>query len=585
MTHEQARRTAFALLATAIPPLGARFRSVEATVEVLCAVYAAASKLSSEQLVDAQLEAAAVAATHKLAGLIAKKGGMLPDSPPLELPAALTMSPAMRAACFGYQAVWETIGAVTAGRKLPALVAEIVATKAADPASALYAAATGQAAPGRQIPRSAPLEASAFVATLLAELPERPRGVLRIVNGIAIWGTHDEGTLAQIQRCADDERVVGAAIAADGHRGYAIPIGGIIVYEQAVSPNGVGFDIGCGIKAVKTDLRADALLQLGADGRTLLATVMDDIQRTVAFGMGRTSGQAIDHQLFDDPTWRTVKEVGRLRDMAAKQLGTVGGGNHFVDLSRDADGWLWIVCHFGSRGLGHKTATGFLNLAAGRRWDDKAPGENSDAPAVVLPLDTELGQQYMAAMELGGTYAYAGRDFVAEQVRTILGAGVLDSVHNHHNYAFRERHGDKDLIVVRKGATPAGPGVRGIIAGSMGTPTAIVRGVASPEAAVSFHSAPHGSGRVMSRTQAAGKRDYRTGRILSPGRVTPEMLHSAVTARGIELRGGGLDESPHVYRNIADVLAAHEGVIEVETLLYPMGVAMAGDSVIDPFKD
>jgi tRNA-splicing ligase RtcB (3'-phosphate/5'-hydroxy nucleic acid ligase) len=237
------------------------------------------------------------------------------------------------------------------------------------------------------------------------------------------------------------------------------------------------------------------------------------------------------------------------------------------------------------RWVEHKIATGFLNLAAARRWDDKAPGENSDAPAVVLPLDTELGQQYMAAMELGGVYAYAGRDFVTEQVRAILGAAVVDTVHNHHNYAFREQHGDKDLIVVRKGATPAGPGVRGIIAGSMGTPTVIIHGLASPEAAVGFGSAPHGSGRVMSRTQAAGKRDYRTGQILSPGRVMPEMLHAAVTARGIELRGGGLDESPHVYRNIEDVLAAHAGVIAVETRLFPMGVAMAGESLIDPFKD
>jgi tRNA-splicing ligase RtcB len=457
--------------------------------------------------------------------------------------------------------------------------------KLTDQESAVHAAATGQAMPGRQIRRTAPLVASPFVTALVSQLPEQPAGKLRIANGIAIWGDHDAATLAQIERCADDERVVGAAIAADGHRGYAIPIGGIIAYEHAVSPNGVGFDIGCGIKAVKTDMRADDVLQLGADGRTLLAAVMDDIAQQVAFGMGRTSGKAIDHALFDAPIWREIKEVGRLRDMAANQLGTVGGGNHFVDLSRDNDGWLWIVCHFGSRGLGHKTATGFLNLAAGRRWDDKSPGESSDAPAVVLPLDTELGQQYMAAMELGGTYAYAGRDFVAEQVRAILGASVVDAVHNHHNYAFREHHGGKDLIVVRKGATPARPGVRGIIAGSMGTPTAIVRGVASPEAAVGFHSAPHGSGRVMSRTQAAGKRDYRTGKLLSPGRVTPQMLHAAVTARGIELRGGGLDESPHVYRNIDDVLAAHAGVIEVETRLFPMGVAMAGDSVLDPFKD
>ncbi len=583
MSEAEARAGAFALLATAIPRIGGRFGSIVAAVEVLDAVYRSAAGASLETGVDAAREAAALDATSRLAGLIAKKGGTLPDAEVFGH--SQLLSPEARAACVGYQAVWETIAAVTVGRELPSLTSAIFNNLLGDATSAVYAAATGQALPGRQIRRTAPLPATPFVSALLAQLPEQPRGKLRVVNGIAIWGDHDAGTLAQIERCADDERVIGAAIAADGHRGYSIPIGGIIAYEHAVSPNGVGFDIACGIKAVKTDLRAEELLKPGRDGRTLLATVMDDIQQQVAFGMGRTSGKAVDHALFDDPTWSAIKGVGRLRDMAAKQLGTVGGGNHFVDVSRDDEGWVWIVCHFGSRGLGHKTATGFLNLAAGRRWDDKAPGENSDAPAVVLPLDIELGQQYMAAMELGGMYAYAGRDFVAEQVRAILGAGVVDSVHNHHNYAFRERHGDKELIVVRKGATPAGPGVRGIIAGSMGTPTAIVRGVASPEAAVGFHSAPHGSGRVMSRTQAVGKRDYRTGQILSPGRVTAEMLHSAVTARGIELRGGGLDESPHVYRNIDDVLAAHEAVIEVETRLYPMGVAMAGDSVIDPFKD
>lgn len=584
MARNEARGAAFALLPAAIPRIGQRFGGQAATVEVLEAIYAAAADAAVAQPMDAAL-GEALDATRRLAGLLGKKGGALPEMLPQDVPAAETMAPALRAAVFGYQAVWETVAAVTAGQPLPSRGAETLAALLADPASQAHAAAAGKLLPGRQIRRAAPLAASSFVADLMAQLPAQPQGQLRVVDGIAVWGSHDAATLAQIERCADDERVVGAAIAADGHRGYAIPIGGILAYDNAVSPNGVGFDIGCGIKAVQTDVRADELLALGADGRTRLASVMDELQQRVAFGMGRTSGQSVDHALFDAPTWRAIKEVGRLRDMAAQQLGTVGAGNHFVDLSRDDEGWLWIVCHFGSRGLGHKMATGFLNWAASRRWDDRAPGESSDVPAVVLPLDTELGQQYMAAMELGGAYAYAGRDFVAEQVREILGAGVLDTVHNHHNYAFRERHGDRDLIVVRKGATPAAPGVRGIIAGSMGTPTAIIRGLDGPEAAVGFHSAPHGSGRVMSRTQAAGKRDYRTGQILSPGRVTPEMLHAAVTAQGIELRGGGLDESPHVYRNIDDVLAAHAGVIAVEKRLYPMGVAMAGDSVLDPFKD
>lgn len=179
MTHEQARRTAFALLATAIPPLGARFRMVAATVEVLCAVFAAAEQ-GGAQPCDAQREAAAVAATQKLASLVVKKGGGLTDAPSLESPAAPPSSTAIRATCFGHQAVWETIGAITTGRKLPSMVAEIVAPKAADPSSAVYAAATGQAALGRQIPRNASLEASAFVAGLLAQLAVRRSGTLRL---------------------------------------------------------------------------------------------------------------------------------------------------------------------------------------------------------------------------------------------------------------------------------------------------------------------------------------------------------------------------------------------------------------------
>jgi tRNA-splicing ligase RtcB (3'-phosphate/5'-hydroxy nucleic acid ligase) len=581
MFDARAREATFKVLAQTIPRIATRFGSVAATVEVLNDIFITAATSTSN---SRDTVAAAQQATLKLSDLVAKKGGVLPDLPEQEVDLTEATDEVL-ATLFGYQAVWATVAAVTSGQPLAPHVDEFIARRAVEIGSAAHAVATGQALPGSQIPRQAPLATNPLLAARLAQLPTNPRGNLRVVDGIPIWGNHDEATLAQIHRCANDERVVGAAICADGHKGYAIPIGGVLAYENAVSPNGVGFDIGCGMKAVKTDLQADALLRISADGRTMLAKIMDDIQRTIAFGVGRTSGEAVDHELFDDPTWQELREVGRLRGMAAKQLGTVGSGNHFVDIARDEQGTVWILCHFGSRGLGHKTATGYLNLAAGRRWDDRLPGENMDGPAVVLDLDTELGADYMAAMELCGRYAYAGRDFVVEQVRKILGATVVATYHNHHNYAFRERHGDQDLIVVRKGATPAAPGVWGIVGGSMGTPTAIVRGVDGPEAAVGFYSAPHGSGRVMSRTQAAGKRDRKTGRQLSPGRVTPEMLHAAVTARGIELRGGGLDESPHAYRDPEIVLAAHDGAIEVVERLYPMGVAMAGEGEFDPFKD
>lgn len=310
MTHADARHAAFGLLATAIPRIAHCFGSVPAAVEVLDAVYNAAS---TPDVAGHARHLAALDAAQRLAGLVAKKGG--------ELTALDTSDPDdmdARAAWFGYAAVWETVAAVTAGRDLPNIAREIVQSKEADATSAVHAAATGQHLPGRQIPRTQPLAASPLVAALLRGLPEQPRGKLRIANGIAIWGEHDAGTLAQIERCANDERVVGAALAADGHRGYAIPIGGIIAYDNAVSPNGVGFDIGCGIKAVKTDMRADDLLGRGANGRTLLATVMDDLQQQIAFGMGRAIARAVDHPLFDDPIWGAIKEVGRLRDMAAR---------------------------------------------------------------------------------------------------------------------------------------------------------------------------------------------------------------------------------------------------------------------------
>ena len=404
------------------------------------------------------------------------------------------------------------------------------------------------------------------------------------VDNIPIWGDHDERTIDQIRRCAADERVAGAALMADGHLGYAMPIGGIVAYREAISPNGVGFDISCGNKAARTDVRAD-------DIRADIGRLMDESARTVVFGIGRTSGQNVDHPLFDSPTWRDVPQLGKLRAQAREQLGTVGSGNHYVDLLEDQEGWIWVGVHFGSRGLGHRICTGFLNLAGGRGWEDKSPGESMDAPAVVLPLAGALGQDYFAAMQLAGEYAYAGRDFVVGQVLGILGATATDEVHNHHNYAWEETHGGERVIVVRKGATPAFPGQRGFIGGSMGDISVIVEGVAGEEATAGLHSTIHGAGRVMSRTRAAGKRRWtkidgrRVQQQIRPGEVRPEMMHDWLRREGVELRGGGLDESPHVYRRLPDVLARHAGSIRVLHTLRPLGVAMAGEDIFDPYKD
>ena len=405
-----------------------------------------------------------------------------------------------------------------------------------------------------------------------------------LVNGIPVWGQHDDATIAQIQRCAADEQVAGAALMADGHKGYSMPIGGVVAYRDAVSPSGVGYDISCGLKAARTDVRA-------GDLKPRIAQVMDQVARAVVFGVGQTSGKAADHELFDDPAWRDIPQVGRLQQLARGQLGTVGSGNHFVDLFEDEAGWVWVGVHFGSRGLGHRTASGFLNLAAGRAFDDRAPGEHMDQPATVISLSTDLGQAYWQAMELAGRYAYAGRDFVVGQVLAILGARATDEVHNHHNFAWRETHNGEELVVVRKGATPAWPGQRGIIGGSMGDISVIVEGVDGAEAQAALRSTIHGAGRVMSRTQAAGKRRWvkRDGRrvqeVVRPGQISREMMQEWLKREGVELRGGGTDESPHVYRRLPEVLEAHQGGIRVLHTLRPLGVVMAGEEIFDPYSD
>lgn len=407
---------------------------------------------------------------------------------------------------------------------------------------------------------------------------------MKMINTIPVWGEHDAATLAQIQRCAGDSEAAAAALMADGHKGYSMPIGGVVGYRNAISPSGVGYDISCGIKGVRTDIRADDL-------KPNIAAVMDAIARTVVFGVGQSIDAASDHELFDDPTWRDLREVGKLKQLAQGQLGTVGSGNHFVDLFEDEEGWVWIGVHFGSRGFGHRTASGFLNLAAGRAFDAKAPGEHMDQPATVLSLSTDLGQAYWQAMTLAGRYAYAGRDFVVDQVLGILGAQATETVHNHHNFAWREQHNGEELIVVRKGATPAQPGQRGFIGGSMGDISVVVEGVDGDEARAALYSTVHGAGRVMSRTQAAGKRRWtkingrRVQEILRPGAVSYDMMEEWLRREGVVLRGAGTDESPHVYRRLPDVLAAHAGSIRILHTLKPLGVAMAGDDVFDPYKD
>jgi tRNA-splicing ligase RtcB (3'-phosphate/5'-hydroxy nucleic acid ligase) len=303
--------------------------------------------------------------------------------------------------------------------------------------------------------------------------------------------------------------------------------------------------------------------------------------------------------------------------VAESQLGTVGSGNHYVNLMEDEDGSVWVGVHFGSRGFGHKTASGFLALAQGLPFDGKAWEGEMDSPPVLFEVGSELGDAYVSAMQLAGDYAYAGRDVVVSKVLEILGAVAVDEVHNHHNFAWREEHFGRTYWVIRKGCTPARPGQRGFVGGSMGDESVILEGVESAENEQSLYSTVHGAGRVMSRSQAAGRirrrkryacRNRDCDRVFDKNAVCPDHPESgvmkvwvqeqlkpglvdwpAVQARlreqGIVLVGGGADEAPEVYKRLPDVLAAHGDSIRVKHTLRPLGVAMAGRDVHDPYKD
>jgi tRNA-splicing ligase RtcB len=374
---------------------------------------------------------------------------------------------------------------------------------------------------------------------------------------LKVFGQHEDATIAQMRNCMAVGNVVAGVICADGHLGYAQPVGGVIAYEKQISISGVGFDIGCGNMAVRLDTPFAAIAHR-------VGPIIRDVARAISFGVGRANNERAEHALFDDAdAWR-ASDMEAYRPKAVSQLGTVGSGNHYVDLMRDQDGMVWIGVHFGSRGLGHTSATRYLKAAGGK--------DGMNVPPAVVDEESELGQRYIAAMELAGRYSYAGREWVVERVRKIIGGNVTDMVHNHHNYAWRENHGGKDLWVVRKGATPAFPGQRGFVGGSMGDDAVILEGVDSEEAKASLYSTVHGAGRLFGRNEA--KR-----------RFTREQMDRWLTERGVTLVGADLDESPMAYRRLPEVLSEHANTVKVLHTLRPFAVAMAGEGEFDPFKD
>jgi tRNA-splicing ligase RtcB (3'-phosphate/5'-hydroxy nucleic acid ligase) len=429
---------------------------------------------------------------------------------------------------------------------------------------------------------------------------------------IKTFGDIDQRSLEQLERCMDAGDAEFGVLCADHHPGYSQPIGGGIAYEGYVSPSGVGYDIGCGNKAAQTELTRADLDELGG-----VESIMRQITRRISFGVGVRAQERVDHPVLESIRSAEFAPQRKLAQLAESQLGTVGSGNHYVNLMEDEEGLIWVGVHFGSRGFGHKTASGFLALAEGLRFGDRAHEGEMDSPPVLFDIDSDLGQSYVAAMELAGEYAYAGRDTVVDKVLEILGTLSTHEVHNHHNFAWREPHFGRTYWVIRKGCTPARPGQEGFVGGSMGDQSVILEGVEGPGAAESLYSTVHGAGRVMSRSQAAGRVSRRTKwtcrnrdcerifdtstpcpehpdagvmRIrveeqLRPGLVDWPAVQVRLREQGIVLVGGGADEAPEVYKRLPDVLAAHAGSIRVKHTLTPLGVAMAGRDVHDPYKD
>ena len=378
-----------------------------------------------------------------------------------------------------------------------------------------------------------------------------------------VWGTaHEDDALRQIRDACRLPVAVAGALMPDAHVGYGLPIGGVLATDDAVIPYAVGVDIACRMKLTVVDLPADAV----TSDRSRLARALE---RETRFGIGASFQKRRQHEVMD-ADWRVSPVTAATRDKAWAQLGTSGSGNHFVEFGHltvldpsvglPAGTYLALLSHSGSRGAGAQVADFYSKLARSRH--PELPQELGRL--AWLDLASEEGQQYWAAMELMGEYAAANHALIHRHVAAALGAEVLLDIENHHNFAWRERHRradgtEADVIVHRKGATPAGAGTIGVIPGSMATPGYVVRGKGG---AGSLDSASHGAGRRMSRTRA--KQQYRWAEV-----------NAFLRERGVTLISAGLDEVPMAYKDIDAVMAAQQDLVEVLARFDPRLVKMA----------
>jgi tRNA-splicing ligase RtcB len=371
----------------------------------------------------------------------------------------------------------------------------------------------------------------------------------------------ESGALDQMDTAMRLPVTVAGALMPDAHQGYGLPIGGVLATQNAVIPYGVGVDIGCRMCMTIYDLAPETLGQKRKDFKNIL---IDNTR----FGLA-TFKKPKDHEVLGRSEFNDIGIVRQMKDRAWQQLGSSGGGNHFVEFgvveilgpvneyNLRPGRYVAVLSHSGSRGLGANIARHYTKVAMEQC---KVPQEAKHL--AWLDLDSAAGQEYWLAMNLAGDYASACHHQIHERVATALGESPLATIENHHNFAWKENDaGGNEIIVHRKGATPAGAGVLGIIPGSMATPGFIVRGKGDVS---SINSASHGAGRTMSRTRAK--------QTILPGQVS-KVLKEA----GVELIGSGLDEAPMAYKDIHQVMAYQKDLVDIMGSFMPQIVRMCGD--------
>lgn len=373
-----------------------------------------------------------------------------------------------------------------------------------------------------------------------------------------IWGDDlEKGAVDQMVNAAKLPVSVRGALMPDAHQGYGLPIGGVLATENAVIPYAVGVDIACRMRLSVFDIPGDQLDRLRD-------TLRRALERETKFGTGQEFKRPLQHDVLDED-WSVTPVTRQVFDKARAQLGTSGSGNHFVefgvltlekpDLGLEPGKYLALLSHSGSRGAGATVADHYSKLAM-----DKHPELPPELRRLAwLSLDSAEGQEYWAAMNLMGKYAAANHALIHQRIARAIGAEPIAGVENHHNFAWKEVHDGREVIVHRKGATPAGKGVLGVIPGSMATPGFVVRGKGN---AASLDSASHGAGRAMSRT--AAKNTYRWNHF-------KKMFEEA----GVELLSAGIDEAPGAYKDIHKVMAAQSDLVEIIARFDPRIVKMA----------